>query len=327
MALVLALALMACGVADREAATSPPPSPQGVSSAASAPSASAPPRSAPPSSPPDRTDPATAMVRLLAAGDIAGCEVEGDEATAALLDALEGTIAALGDLVYDRGTAEQFARCYEPSWGRHKARTRPALGNHDLQTGDGAPYYDYFGAAAGNPGEGWYAFDLSPAWRAVVLNSNCWAVGCEPGSPQHDWLVDELAAHPGRHVVAWMHHPRWASGHRGSNEFVQPLFAALADGGADVVLAGHEHHYERFTPVDAGGAPTPDGMRSFVVGTGGFALYALADDPLPTTEARSNEDFGVLVLDLGPDGYAWEFVAVGGEVTDRGRQALPVPAS
>jgi alkaline phosphatase len=278
---------------------------------------------------PDASPSATegAVVRLLAAGDIAGCDADGDEATAALLDRLGGTVAALGDLAYDRGTAEQFEDCYGPSWGRHRARTRPAIGNHDLQTEAGGPYFDYFGAAAGTRGEGWYGFDLSPAWHAIVLNSNCWAVGCDPGDPQHEWLVAELRAHEDQHVVAWMHHPRWASGHRGSNDFVQPLFAALADGGADVVLAGHEHHYERFTPVDADGRPDPDGLRSFVVGTGGFALYALADHALPITEVRSNEHFGVLELELADDGYAWRFVTVGGAVTDEGEHPLPVSSS
>ncbi len=125
--------------------------------------------------------------RVVAAGDIAGCGVPGDEATARLLDGLHGTVAALGDLAYDRGTAAEFASCYGPSWGRHRDRTRPAIGNHDLITDGGAPYYDYFGAAAGPRGRGWYAFDLSDEWHAVVLNTNCWAVGgCGPGSPQYD---------------------------------------------------------------------------------------------------------------------------------------------
>jgi hypothetical protein len=265
----------------------------------------------------------TEVVRLLAAGDIAGCDVDGDEATAALLDRLDGTVAALGDLAYDDGTASQFEDCYGPSWGRHRSRTRPAPGNHDLVTDEGGPYYDYFGSAAGTRGEGWYGFDLSPDWHAIVLNSNCWAVGgCDPGSPQHEWLVAELRAHEDQHVVAWMHHPRWASGHRGSNDFVQPLFAALADGGVDIVLAGHEHHYERLAPVDADGRGDPGGLRSFVVGTGGFALYGLADQPLPTTEARSNEHFGVLEIELGADGYAWRFMTVDGSVIDHGRHAV-----
>lgn len=307
-------ALFACsqgGAGDASGSTSDPvPAPASPSEAT--------PRTTTSAEPPD-----SGVVKLLAAGDIAGCDTDGDEATAGLLDRFDGTVAALGDLAYDDGTAVQFEDCYGPSWGRHRSRTRPAVGNHDLGTAGGGPYFDYFGAAAGGRGQGWYGFDLSPDWHAIVLNSNCWAAGgCGPGSVQHDWLIAELGAHDGQHVVAWMHHPRWASGHRGSNEFVQPLFAALADGGADVVLAGHEHHYERLAPVDAEGRPDPAGLRSFVVGTGGFALYPLADQALPITQARSNERFGVLELELAPDGYAWRFLAVDGAVTDEGVHPL-----
>ena len=264
--------------------------------------------------------------RVVAAGDIAGCAVTGDEATARLLDGLHGTVAALGDLAYDRGTAAEFANCYGPSWGRHRDRTRPAIGNHDLLTDGGAPYHDYFGEAAGPRGQGWYAFDLSDEWHAVVLNSNCWAVGgCQPGSPQHDWLLDDLATHAGQHVVAWMHHPRYSSGHHGSQAFVQPLFAALAEHGVDVVLAGHDHHYERVAPLDAVGTPDPDGLQSFVVGTGGRVLYAMGETA-PHSVVRSNASFGVLELTLDPTGYAWRFVPTDPQAAaDAGARDLGAP--
>ena len=264
--------------------------------------------------------------RVVAAGDIAGCGVPGDEATARLLDGLHGTVAALGDLAYDRGTAAEFASCYGPSWGRHRDRTRPAIGNHDLITDGGAPYYDYFGAAAGPRGRGWYAFDLSDEWHAVVLNTNCWAVGgCGPGSPQYEWLLDDLAAHGDQHVVAWMHHPRYSSGHHGSQAFVQPVVGALAEHGVDLVLAGHDHHYERFAPLDAAGEPDPDGLQSFVVGTGGRVLYAMGETA-PHSVVRSNASFGVLELTLHPGGYAWQFVPTDPDApADAGTRDLGAP--
>jgi acid phosphatase type 7 len=132
---------------------------------------------------------------LVAVGDIAPCSSEGDEATAALLDGLPGTIATLGDHVYQNGTPREFARCYDPSWGRHRDRTRPAPGNHDYETSGAAGYVDYFGAA-GEPGKGYYGHDLG-AWHIVVLNSNCSQVGgCGEETPQELWLREDLAAHP-----------------------------------------------------------------------------------------------------------------------------------
>ncbi|MBA2616006.1 MAG: hypothetical protein H0U90_09605 [Actinobacteria bacterium] len=155
----------------------------------------------------------TADPVLLAAGDIADCGRTQDEATAALLDAYPAaTVATLGDNVYENGTAQEFSDCYGPSWGRHKARTRPSAGNHEYQTSRASGYFGYFGAAAGNPAEGWYSYDLG-AWHVVVLNSNCSDVGgCDAGSPQEQWLRSDLVAHPARCTLAYWHHPRFASG-------------------------------------------------------------------------------------------------------------------
>lgn len=271
---------------------------------------------------------------LVGAGDIADCGSGGDEATAALLDRIPGTVATFGDNAYPDGSPGDFARCYDPSWGRHRDRTRPAPGNHDYATAGAAGYFGYFGAAAGRPGEGWYAYDLGAHWRAVVLNSNCWAVGgCGPGSPQERWLRRELARHADRHVLAYWHHPRWSSGRvHGGDDATAALWAALDDGGAALVLTGHEHVYERLAPVDPAGRPDPDGIRQFVVGTGGRSLYGFGR-PLPASEVRDAATFGVLVLQLYPDRYAWEFVATEpGGFTDSGVQRLgshrttPAPA-
>lgn len=244
---------------------------------------------------------------LLAAGDIAACDADGDEATARLLDARSGVVAALGDLAYPDGTMTQLRECYGPTWGRHRERTRPAPGNHDYRTDDGEPYYDYFGPAAGPPGRGYYSYELGPDWHGVVLNTNCAAAGgCAAGSAQHQWLAEDLAAHDDRHVVAYGHHPRFSSGRHGPTDELADLFALLHRSGVALYLAGHDHHYERFQPVDARGEPDPGGVRQFVVGTGGKSLYDVGA-AWPTTQARTNETFGVLQLELLPDRYRWRF--------------------
>ena len=252
-----------------------------------------------------------ASATLLAAGDVASCRSTGDEATAALLDGLAGTIVTLGDNVYERGAAEEFAACYDPSWGRHRDRTRPAPGNHDYGTPGARGYFDYFGAAAGDPGLGYYSFDLG-AWHVVALNSNCGAVGCRRGGAQEAWLRADLAAHPAPCTLAFWHHPRFSSGLHGPNDDVAPLFATLHELGADVVLAGHDHSYERFAPLDPDGRPdAAAGVRSFVVGTGGRSHYAVGPR-LAGSEAADGTAFGVLELTLHDGGYDWRFHPAGG---------------
>ena len=257
---------------------------------------------------------------LLAAGDIASCASDGDEQTAALLDTLPGTVLTLGDTVYEDGSAVQFARCYAPSWGRFRDRTYPAPGNHDYNTAGASGYYGFFGPRAGKRGEGWYSFDLG-RWHLVALNSNCDAVGgCQPGSRQERWLRADLAAHPARCTLAFWHHPRFSSGTtHGSDPAVGGLWLALYQAGADVVLVGHEHNYERFAPLDPFGRVDPArGVREFVVGTGGVSHYPLGS-PLAGSEARNNDSFGLLELHLRPAGYSWRFrPAQGGSFQDSG---------
>jgi len=251
----------------------------------------------------------TAGTPVVAAGDIADCGHEGDEATAALLDHLPGTILALGDLAYQRGSAKEFERCYGPGWGRHAGRTRPVPGNHEYKTDRAAGYHGFFGKRAGPPGKGWYSFDLG-SWHLVALNSNCeQAGGCRPGSEQERWLRADLAAHPARCTLAYWHHPRFSSGaSHGSSRQVAGLWEALYDAGADVVLAGHEHNYERFEPLNRSGqVDQARGMRQFVVGTGGRSHYRFGD-PLPGSEVRDSGTFGVLTLQLADRSYSWRFV-------------------
>ncbi len=256
---------------------------------------------------------------LLAAGDIAAC-TPGSEATAALLDRLSGTIVTLGDNAYPSGSAEEFARCYAPTWGRHKARTRPVPGNHEYRTPGAWAYFAYFGSAAGEAGRGYYSYDLG-TWHMVALNSNCDEVGgCHAGSPQERWLRADLAAHPAACTLAYMHHPRFGSGQHGNNALVEPLWQALYEAGVDVVLAGHEHLYERFAPQDPRGVADPVwGIRQFTVGTGGASRYSVKL-VRPNSEVRNDDTYGILKLTLAPDSYQWEFVpAEGKPFTDTGR--------
>ncbi len=256
---------------------------------------------------------------LVGAGDIAACDSPGDEATAKLLNRIGGTVVTLGDNAYDNGSADDFAQCFGASWGRFKERIRPAAGNHEYKTHDGTPYFDYFGAAAGERGKGYYSYQLG-AWHVVVLNSNCDGVGgCDTGSPQERWLRADLAAHPTKCTLAYWHHPRFSSGLHGSSEFMQPIWQALFDAGTDVVLVGHDHNYERFAPQDAEGRADPArGIREFVVGTGGSRHYQIKTT-IANSEIHNDDTFGVLKLTLHSTSYDWQFVPVAGKTfTDSG---------
>jgi hypothetical protein len=257
---------------------------------------------------------------VVGAGDIADCNSPGDEATASLLaDRPGATVVTFGDNAYEAGTADEFARCYDPTWGAAKKRTRPAPGNHDYATPDAAPYFAYFGRRAGEPGTGYYSYDLG-AWHVVALNSNCSAVSCAAGGDQEQWLRRDLDAHPAGCTLAYWHHPRFSSGsHHGSSADVAPLFQALYDGGADLVLAGHEHNYERFAPLDpAGHVDKAKGIRTIVVGTGGRSHYEFGP-ALPGSEVRNADTFGVIELTLHATSYDWAFVPEPGTTfTDEG---------
>jgi hypothetical protein len=269
---------------------------------------------------------------LVAAGDIASCTSSGAEATARLLDGLfppgapaeRGTVAALGDNAYDRGSPGEYAACYDPTWGRHRTRTRPTPGNHDYLTPGAGGYYAYYGSAAGDPARGYYSFELG-TWHVVVLNSNCQAVGgCDAGSAQEAWLRADLAAHPGACALAYWHHPRFSSGARhGDHPFMRDLWQALQEHGVELALAGHEHNYERFAPQDADGrADLANGIREFVVGTGGHDLLYGFGPPKPNSELRATGSWGVLELTLRSGSYDWRFVsAAGAAFTDVGSQA------
>jgi len=262
---------------------------------------------------------------LLGAGDIASCTSLGDEATAALLDSLMGIVFTVGDNVYPDGRPRAYKDCYDGSWGRHRARTRPAPGNHDYHTAGASGYYGYFGTLAGDSGKGYYSYDVG-AWHIVSLNSN---VPMSPGSRQEQWLRTDLATHPAPCTLAYWHHPRFSSGTtHGSIAATQSLWQPLYDAGADVVVSGHEHSYERFAPQTPTGALDPArGLREFVVGTGGASHFPFGA-PLANSEVRDNTTFGVLRLTLKPRGYEWRFVpAAGGMFTDSGSGSCHQPRS
>jgi acid phosphatase type 7 len=240
---------------------------------------------------------------IIAAGDIADCSSDGDEATARLVIGIEGTVLTLGDNAYEDGTAQDFSECYEPSWGQFKERTRPAPGNHDYETEGASAYFDYFGDAAGQPGKGYYSYDLG-AWHIVALNSNCEEVGCGASSPQVRWLEADLAKQARPCTLAYFHYPLYSSGeYRPGIHEVKPLWEALHAADADVVLNGHDHNYQRFAPQDPNGKADPErGLREFVVGTGGRSHYSILG-PIANSEVYNDETYGVLKLTLRPENY------------------------
>jgi acid phosphatase type 7 len=274
---------------------------------------------------------------LVGAGDIASCkDPEGAQATAKLLEQISGTIFAAGDLAYEKGSAAEFQKCYGSTWGEFKARTKPAPGNHEYADPTAGGYFQYWGTQAGPIGKGYYSFDLG-SWHIVALNTNCYAKdlgGCGKGSPQEEWLRKDLAAHRNACVAAFGHHALFSSGvfkshavHPELKELWRDLYAAHAA----LVLAGHEHSYERFAPQDPDGHADPvNGIREIVAGTGGRS-----HDPLgfatDNSEVRNTNTYGVIKLTLTPGHYTWQFIPEEGKTfADAGSGVCPprtTPAS
>lgn len=247
------------------------------------------------------------------AGTAAGCRMR------ATSDLLTGggwdAVLLLGDNQYVDGALWKYRFSFHPTWGRLGPLLRPAPGNHEYLTPGAAGYFDYFGPLAGERSTGYYSFDLG-TWHVVVLNSNCGDIGgCGPGSLQLRWLEKDLADHPRACTLAYWHHPRFSSGQHGDNAAYDAFWRTLHRAGAELVLVGHEHDYERFAPQDPSGKADPEhGLRQFVVGTGGQVLRPFRATIRPNSEARNAKDWGVLKLVLRPDGYDWEFLPIAGGV-------------
>jgi acid phosphatase type 7 len=251
-----------------------------------------------------------AEVVLVGAGDISRCDNNNDEATARLLDGISGTVFTTGDNVYESGTAAQFTNCYGPTWGRHKSRTKPVPGNHEYGTSGASGYFNYFGNLPQ-----YYAYNAGD-WRVYALNSE---IDTSSTSAQVQWLKQDLAANPRLCVLAYWHQPRWSSGSaHGSSSKVQPLWQALYNAGAELVINGHEHNYERMAPMDGRGQAVGTGLREIVAGTGG-ASHSGFGSILSASRVRNSDTYGVLKLILKSDGYSWIFVPVAGSTfTDSG---------
>ncbi len=266
---------------------------------------------------------------FVGAGDIAACSLPGDEATAKLVEQVlkdgNATVFTTGDNVYPSGTADLFQKCYSPSWGHFKARTRPAPGNHDYLVPWADPYFDYFGRRAGPPRNGYYSFNLG-AWHVISLNSN---IDARPAaSPQGKWLRRDLGANRAVCALAYWHEPVFGSALKpGEKRRMQDIWQMLYEYGVDVVLTGDAHYYERFAPQDARGQADPRGIREFIIGTGGATLAKkMGDQAAPNSEIRDNSTWGVLKLTLHATGYDWEFIPVeGGTFHDSGSAPCVVP--
>lgn len=263
---------------------------------------------------------------VLAAGDIADCRrvAPRHSRAAATADLVErvlqrnprAAVLLLGDNVYDNGTAREYAECYHPTWGRFRDRTWPTPGNHEYQTPGATGYFGYFGAAAG---PGYYAFNLG-RWRLISLDSN---LSGAAKARQLAWLERELVDNPSHCTLAYWHHPLYSSGGHPRNTLMRAEWQRLHEAGAELVLSGHDHEYERFAAQDAFGRLDRRGMRQFVVGTGGAYTtpFLLIE---PHSEVRDANRTGVLKIDLRADGYAWQFLEASydgfpnGQAPDRG---------
>jgi 3',5'-cyclic AMP phosphodiesterase CpdA len=270
---------------------------------------------------------------LIGTGDIAVCGTPYDEATARLVDSVsradsvagvEDAIFTTGDNWYPTGSRENRERCWKPSWGdstkRIMSRLRPTLGNHDLQGGFGEAYFELFGKSAGEKGKGYYAYDLG-AWRVIALNSEIVtnpAYSVETRREQEEWLKKELASNTKKCTVAYFHRPRFSSGGHAGEYRMTGLWDIMYEGNVDVVINGHEHHYERFEPhTPAGLRDTVRGITQFIVGTGGAGLTGIRVPPAANSARRIQGHFGVLKLTLGAEEYQHAFLDTQGRVWDR----------
>jgi hypothetical protein len=245
---------------------------------------------------------------LVGAGDIAMCGTPGAEATSKLLDNISGTVFVAGDNAYMSGTESEYRTCYEPTWGRHRSRTRPTPGNHEYRSPNAAPYYGYFGAAAGPAGLGYYSYTLG-SWLVISLNSEA---DVSAASSQVQWLREQLAGNNAKCTAVYWHRPLFSSGPNGPNGDLREVWRVLYEFNVDVVLNGHDHLYERFAPQDPDGrSDTVRGIRQFTVGTGGAPVYAVGRTATANSEVNVST-WGVTSFTLENGSYRWEFIPAEG---------------
>lgn len=251
---------------------------------------------------------------IIAAGDIARCGSPGHGKTAKIISKMAGTVLAVGDLAYEAGSPKEFRDCYEPTWGKFKDRTRPAPGNHEYRTDAAGGYFSYWGKRAGLKGKGYYSFDLEQ-WHVVALNSN---LQDSAKQEQNTWLAADLERNKRRCILAFWHHPLFSSSSHGDNPKMRDIAKTLFAKRASVILAGHDHVYERFYPQSPTGKQyLKRGIRMFTVGTGGASLYSFKSTH-PNSQVRYNGRPGVLKLVLKPTSYKWEFINTKGQIKDQG---------
>lgn len=282
-----------------------------TSSLGTAPAASPSPTASVRASAPSPTPPPASPELMVGAGDIAGCDTLADSQTAELIAGTPGIVFTLGDNA-PIGRRQDYTVCYDQTWGAELDRTRPAIGDEDYVTDNGQEYFQYFGERAGPRGAAWYSYEVG-SWHIIVLNSECDEVGgCDPSSPQGQWLAADLAAHQTECTMAIWHRPLVSAAGTPDAAWIRPFWTALYDAGAELVLNGHFHAYQRFAPM------TPDleldrehGIREIIAGTGG-------NQPMQLTREAAHLEvqdraFGVLLLRLYLNRYEWEFVPVRGE--------------
>ncbi len=258
----------------------------------------------------------TGGVVIAAAGDISDAVIARQQKTSDLIfgKGYDGVLL-LGDNQYESGALSDYNKYFEPTWGRFKSITYPVPGNHEYGTSNASGYFSYFGSRAGEATKGYYSFDLGD-WHLIGLNTNdnnCGFVSCDASSAQVAWLKADLAQSTKKCTLAFWHHPRFNSGAAHGN-FVgaQAIWDALYAAGADVVLNGHEHIYERFDPQDPSAvADAQKGIRQFTVGTGGREVYSVGT-VRPNSAVRRNDTYGILKMRLKVDSYDWEFVPIDG---------------
>ena len=265
-------------------------------------------------SPPGTNDPlpGTRTAILVGAGDIGLCGSRGTDLTGGLVEATLGEVFLVGDIAYPSGNLQSFRDCFEPFWGHARDRWRPVPGNHEYETADAAGHFQFFGAAAGPPGLGYYRF-VAGEWLVLMLNSN---IEAGPGSAQYQFVRESLQSRQFQCQMAMWHHPLFSSGPNGNNVQMRPIFQLLFENRVDVVVNGHDHFYERFSRQDPDGRLDENGIRQFIVGTGG------ADLSRPVRSAPNSgmvlSTFGIMRFTLRPATYGWEFIEASGQLGDNG---------